>query len=896
MTGAEPNPLSKRLPLAAVAQVAELPVEHPIIPPLWTVCPSCQQHQLYVTEDEPNHGVWFHCFACELSGDGLMLAHLAMNPGDDIGTLLDGIELTVRELIREGALGPHCHIEIDQIERYRRWLHRFLRVRGFWADSRKNAMAAPPAAVIETLTARRTWPGYDPKLWPKTMGRLVGVTTTESCMRQLDGIASRRPLERLPHRKSDAFVVVPFFADWGRISAFLLLSRDGTDVFLLVDPGADDHGIGLMHAVRPFEEAIYATDSVDLALQLHCRHFAARRTVLPLVTWLPLTHNAWQALKARKVIVHSAELSPAVGSQARTAAGQVSVPLRPVEEVLEHRGPASVLRAIRKAAAPWTIAARNLLLQHKDPEMSLLVHRLRLRPPEKVRVINTCTNREERDRVARHLRYDFCENQVIHGGKRFFERDGAWFIRTPHGNELASNVVLRIEKSVHDPDTNRTTLTGRLLFHGEEITFRVPEPILEQNPARWVETFLMERGRPRPTIGMHYRKSLLTLAQLFCPVAAETAPSRVGWSDELKRFIFPRFAVRDGTIRRDEGLSIAGIDHPGWELDHQAITSDMLRPLIEDTPFNVLYWASFAVITANILAPAYGKPTLGIVAVRDAAAWDMLARMAADLGVLRMELDRHHRVDVDRIMEFEFRHGYPVVIDHKAAAKRVIWNWMNRPGPHNAIVGLDLNQALAAELLPGWLIVRGSGSAAAGQWVSPGPLLVDFLAHLQRHNYGLPEAPNLPESVVKAVWSWFRECSGRPVRPVFRAAEAALEVHELDGQHASARTFLKVLFRLADEGLLSIGEGRFNKHNEHPVMIDGRLGQVFLKRKAIFRVFRERCLALPDVNVLTEGLRQEGFLVEGRGLPCTGWFLDRERWKVAYGVLGGRRPGRVGAE
>lgn len=857
-------------------------------------CPLCGEQRLTIFQDHCFRGQWYSCLGCHFAGDGVELLSRVWQLS---------LEATTVKLASQGCLlGGDDPLPVarlsyeDHCLAPRRLRHQL------WQRSQGREAFQRRGREINRLLGLR---------WDETTSwfesgplQLFGATTKGAVEGAFAPNAtvggSNRGRHRLfcGHGWKDV-LLLPYYDVPGRIATYLVVGRDGDpdkDVVLAnvlrywtpctqFDAGLAFHPQLLQS--RP--GTLIGTDDWQLYLQLQAKHYLTDSAPLPLVAWLGSpkhrTRQAWQMFAGRRIVLWAPQLTAAVLRQAIQIDGQLSHagPTSQHSEALRcwlyEFSPPELMTRIAQRALPWPERVDQEVARMEDHQVEELFLCLGLTPTQLHYVLSRCSH-ATRTRVLGALHFSAPVATVSIGRTQIEERDGCWFACYRDGaDELIADAIVRIDQAMYHAAEQQVVYAGRILYQGEEIAFCERQHALERQGLRWLKEVLLRERKGVLRYSPAWETKLAPIACLFQQPILQQGIERIGWDPEQTAFQLPHYTLETtGRVVPRPALP-ALVDPPALDLPLPGpLPLEVLSALTADTPSNALFWASWCLLVSNILAPAFGRPTRGIVVSGSGAAAAMTAAAyTCGCRLPHVGPRQWSPMNLPNYRRGEQLHRWPYVIPLDGRLpSRTTRHWLEGDGPRNTVVRGSEEQLLALQLRGDWhtLLDHREFTLADEHLAALPAVLPAYLQHCLARQLALPlAAPELVADVSRDVGQWLTslQLASTPVK----RAQSLLRPAAADGYGEAAGRLISKLLLAGQLTMEAKGRslGRILWEHKNP---DGLFVPKAALAQALERVDAPALdpLRLSQQLDTTRVLRGE---LEVQG--AAGWVIDLVWWK-----------------
>jgi len=820
---------------------------------------------------------WLHCRGCGFKGDTIE-AYGRLNHIDDPRHALQRVFKEGLYRAPRGDVTPDAvdyYISNFPLARRQRWSR--------WEKVREAIRQLTPA-MTKRLQSEHLWGGW--------------VSGSQARLRRFLGGGTRRELVEIfdnwaivPKRNHRTNLVLGYHDVPGRICAFQFIGENGHDHFRL-DRGHRGHqapegGLAMLDALEPYERVVYAVNDPHVALMLHLKQFNDQDDPLKMVLFNQHTQQAWNAIRASRVVFWAPKLSIDVFSHVRQLginAGYVTTQPNPRKRFDDMAGYISDISAAKftarmaQRARPWPEAMARMIMEDGVNEGLLrgMAEALQFTHEEQAAIVDAFPSR-----LKDVARYAFDDEQVTRsafaGQTNVIERADGWYAVRGSQLELISDAVIRLIYEIIDEDDKKIYWEGLIRFNGQELPFHEPADDVSKNTRKWVTDMLSSAGMGYPAIQTTWSKRLATMAQMF------SAPRRIHGSSRLGvrpdgQIIFPNFTIRDGLIHKQHTVVRSG-DSPAREV----APPKRRRKQAYDNPSleRSVYTASAAAFVAGMLSPIIGsdpKP-VALVGPLSSVARYMMDHLARITGMRRRAFKPSRLPEVtDGIQQQIGRYGYPLYVD--APGQRLLRYWTHDSNTR-LFMTVEEYEAIALACGAPWVLIYGARMATTMDRLPPMDDILLYLVDLQNRNFDLPKKDTVIESVLRDMCAWYQDYvdedtsrytgAARVLRPSILPGDAVIELfcHFLQRQLTT---------HSYEPFMGDIRLGKAPRTDKYGVLIDMDAKRVLLSRVMLRSAAERARLPSPDLVRISDDLVKRG-LITNMEAPVDGWIVPLDFWE-----------------
>lgn len=675
------------------------------------VCPRCVRPHLIVIPDGAQGGYWFSCRGCKDNGDLLELASAIWG--------IRGEEL-LRRLSQAGLPVPVDAINVEAAERQHvLYAGRRHQVWQTWTSAKRQAAQRLP---LPTWVTHAGLARYDVSRWATTFGSGVGWLPKATLQTELgrrhdvhSGLG-KDPGLKLDEPESLVFA----YRDLpDRVASFAIYDKAANSFkqrYVLPVHGARAEA-GLWFVDGTAEAArrrgfLLATSDLTTALRWNGQCWSHSADPAGVVAW---THtmrgeswHAWRQFEGLPIVFWNPKPDAPTLRMAKRLGGLISTTLP------THRSLPGMMSELISNKRPWNEVVAWMLGEFREDEWPAWLAELNLDPVERDAVLDAAKPaaraRLETPAIvaSRTTRFRDWHVQALASGVFASKKEADL-------GELVSDGILCIDKALRYSLSGQTYYQGRLQYGGDELAFCLPADVLERDALGWMRTQLIESGKGYMQFDERWRKTFFSLSVRLHPPAAEPLADLVGWSEDAKQFVFPRFSITpDGQFRPRR-----------WDAGQEPLPAASLRPVeLSPSQFELatrptydseLFWAVFSAIMTELLSPALNKPACGLLAVGRGAE-HVLPIVARSVGC------QTH--SPSRVEEWP-KTTYPFLLESTGRMSREDWLRRVRERPQRILMTAIPEEAVGLGVTGQWRAVHADVPAAchdeaaelAGQFV-----------------------------------------------------------------------------------------------------------------------------------------------------------------------------------
>lgn len=862
-----------------ILQSLHLPVK-PLLP-FTTRCPFCQLEQLdiYLTA---NGGRWYICQYCGFKGDSIELYAKAHN--------IDNIHDAVAELAANKILPmTKNEIRFDAVAGYiNTYIEHRKKMTAMFEKACKNIREARGPYVV-LLRELQLWDGIKATNGPSVIGRFVGA------MHKKELIEFGIPAPRASFTFN---IIFPYYDVPGRLCSILLFSKKARTKRIYVGPpgnNTEEDGLLMMDTLRPSNDVIVAMRDPVIALQLQRKRLNMSTEPIALVAYEDRTHNAWQAVKARRILFWEQEKTSTLLKQSSKhnnafIANRPRFDPRFTDQRIVTYSLAQFLSVANNSALPWPSAVKKFLLDAHHWDAVSTLGDLELTQDQLKLIYEACTPSECK-KIKRLMGESSYDKYVIVSNMRFAEIDDAWWLVHKGGNELASDAILRIERAVHVVETDENQYEGVIIFKGHQVPFRAACTEVDRRGASWIQDTLMRAGVGVPTITKRTQYYISLLAKKFHEVQYVKRVARLGWYPDDKVFVFPNFSIIDGQIDETAraAVSTAGstpaVNVKAWSPKHG--DWDII---LENTPEWAVLWAGLSCFMTNILAPIIGSKTkpVGFVGGIGSMANVIGAHLLKETGMLVAPI-KLQKEPVAEATHLARCYNYPVWLDLYEKDRRAVPRLSPELDIGLMTVLLD-GEATALGVGNSWIFIKADKIMAQRDKLPDLTGFMHYLAWLQAKQFELPIATSIWHSVLQSMQDWATETLGASQLQVFDQAAKLLHTPDDTGLD---RRFLQLVFWLQHAQKIVTAQQEFYEAykqgilptNRAHVIVDATANKVYINTAAMRKAVTAASLPMPRMDeavvALSQNVAISGFQPLPSGFIITNnyWMAERNKWQ-----------------
>jgi len=545
---------------------------------------------------------------------------------------------------------------------------------------------------------------------------------------------------------------------------------------------------------RPPDEVanqLFVFVDLVLALRLQLRWLQSSIQPLPVVAARDdvrsRTVTTWQNLSddERKTVVAPAA-EPRVFRQAQLAQANVYLDPSFTQKVIAgFTSPLVLLRRAQRRSKPWDDALRYHLKRLTPDRAAEFLNQIQLPAQAWVDFLNQ-SDRGLIDHLRRSSQSQDFGPRACARSEVVIEREDGWFLRRTSGRVCDP---VRIDEILRRHD-GTDFLRGHVTRNGIQHHFTIPQRRAE---LLGLQQCLREAFRKDELIFRWRRgwsREILALAIEMCQPKTIQDADLVGWRQRI--FSFPRFGLDTQGFRAELCTPLVNDQTPARNLDPpEPLEKRRVRELTWDAAAANRFWAVILCMARNILAPAVGKPPMGVLLL--AAEAGRLATAISDtfgcralVSPKRSDAWRQYQ-HVNTILEHS---RWPLVLRSSVTTSGAIGHLLRQVTPCNCFVTATAIEYPPAGLPQGWWILDVTNADGTIELLARfgAQVLLNYLRYVRRRHLELL----LPKRKHRdPVWHdlayWFGEL-GRG-RPAVLGADRYLRVPAQSVDSCTHRSF-----------------------------------------------------------------------------------------------------------
>jgi hypothetical protein len=484
-------------------------------------CPLCQGNAFTIYNDNENSSGRYSCTDCGSHGDMLQLASLVL--GLDLTATIALLGKTIPSLKPRKITPEVVEAYLTLVVALRQ------RTDTFWGAAVKKLFEDDSLRQLRlnigltTLTSKEDW--------LKRGGQFVGAATRKEIDKILiqhsrsRSIFSRHQLNT-DIKSSDVFLLIPFYDIPFHITSFgiyrlvdnlpvpfkyvsLTNKKDINAKKMLPGVAALD---ALYYNIKRNDDTAYIFAEALEAIQLHNKHLEITNVPLPIVGIWPKADVA-QITKihanTREFILVANKASADLFRHAKAMPAKIAL-ARPTDS--NKLSVSTILKAIKDEARPWEHVFEEYLGEIAPIEASTLLLQMGMSDQEILAFVSKCpvALRERLEYVTSKL---FQQRQIKIGAISVVENEHGWQIAKT--GETISNAVIRIETITNHVKKRKMTYSGYIIHNGEHIHFCEDKSKLDKAAFKWLDDFLIEKGKQALVFNSVWQYKIMTVARQF---------------------------------------------------------------------------------------------------------------------------------------------------------------------------------------------------------------------------------------------------------------------------------------------------------------------------------------------------------------------------------------------
>lgn len=698
---------------------------------------------------DPAGGAWYSCSTgCRFTGDSVQL-YQKVKQIDNVPAAIHAMHAAGIDF-RGGAPSPTV------VSQYQVALDTRLGVNKFWEEASKLLYAETPLSpTFRSLLAKYRLPCNPSSLEPADgIRRFLGAATPQMIS---ESLVSKR-LMQFPPLKGN-MLVSPAYKLPGYITGLCLYGSKGiVEADLKLGKSQYDAGLGMLETVTPGETLVLATNERLVAAHLQKLRLLTNSKPFPLVTWSDRATTAWNAVIAGKVVFWATEITLALLNHAKQVKNafiaqkpQMLEPLTPdsAYKLLED-GESGLMASIFSTAIPFASCLKKYLFSHQATAASIL-EALALTETQRQDLIAACRHKSEQDEIRRWLSRDSVETSVFYAGRIIVEREEGYFAKPKAlaDRELQiSNVRIFQEFATYFSKSDDVVIDGHVVSCGKSTPFSVTDKQLKKDPMGWLVRLQLEDGSTYPMVAKGWEKNLVPLSALLHPPDARVGVEKAGW--EGARFVLPAFDISGGQIENRLRTCRGGV--PGESLKPELkLKASQLECVAGDGNAKVGFWALFALMMRNVLAPVKGWKTSTIGVISPGVEHPAVEWFIRAFGL--RELSLTGKITQAKLAELAGENDFPLVVRVPSDYADVLPEWVSSGLRANIIVRVTEAQARAGLMHSGWSFVKVPYNSTFDLDPAAG-LFVPYLALMQSYNYQMQDRGTPHITIMRTLRDW----------------------------------------------------------------------------------------------------------------------------------------------
>jgi len=572
----------------------------------------------------------------------------------------------------------------------------------------------------------------------------IGAFSTLANLKGLIGACDRASLYQLQCRIPRNFekgvqnaLMLRFERLPGRMSSLLFMTN--TTRVLLVEGG--DAGLMGLNDTLGYSDHVIAVNNPIFYLTARKRWMNDVDSPPPFVCYTDtagqMSSDAWKVLHHNKVIfwdkdpVDCLRAARVLGERGYVAVEPMFPASTTTTRILADIPILELYNRWKNHAEPWTkVLARQLSVC--VPSDALIVLRslgMPLTSYEKERLKSHC-NAEQWRRVRCLFDGDNSSHSFSYQNETFIERPSRGWFRLnsskKSGTDATETLVSEAIIQLHQVTTVRReiVLNGCVIFNGNQIPFSEREKVIRRDPAEWVSTLCVSRELGYPDIDRNYRKSLLDLARQCSSPKVVSQVERVGWSQNLVAYVFPRFFIdAEGAVTYPDTSNVPVSGVPGQRLHGTGVQPrpTLIQNWLTASSYTEIAWCLITCLLANLLAGPMKKAKLGVGLLQpDDAATNTLVHLGQAIGLIQFSPSKEPTPwEIEQILQTEQAHDLPCIL---RIAQAVDERWLvqlRQVTSRNVILGGSLKSVINLSMHAPWVAIRASEKdSSAAEWLN----------------------------------------------------------------------------------------------------------------------------------------------------------------------------------
>jgi hypothetical protein len=291
-------------------------------------------------------------------------------------------------------------------------------------------------------------------------------------------------------------------------------------------------------------------------------------------------------------------------------------------------------------------------------------------------------------------------------------------------------------------------IMGFVKLHMREEKFIAPVEEFSRNPATWLREFAIKNGMGMVKTNKSWDTRLLEIAATFSQseVDTEIRKAKVGWTDDMTKFVFPNVTLKSGIVDEDDiGLPDAGF--PCDKLNGTQLPKSVWPAVLQDNNANKVMWSVLLSIGANILSVPYGKPRKKIGAIATPRA---ISNLATHIGLMSSQVSKLTPSTLKDVENWS-KHDVPMYVNTPTMSDALI-QWLQDPYDANILMAMEMGTAESLNCC-GWRFIPCPEVSEGWElWANAGKLLQAIVQAIQSAPPAKVTDPVLDVAAIMVDW------------------------------------------------------------------------------------------------------------------------------------------------
>jgi hypothetical protein len=553
-----------------------------------------------------------------------------------------------------------------------------------------------------------------------------------------------------------------------------------------------------------------------------------------------------------------------------------------VDYVLEHAEPWDVvLERVLNELPPLTVETILLGMEMPPKELGKFIDKC---PEELCDRLTTCYNQQPITVGA--------SNDII-----VQEDHNGW--SNQHTGAQICSAALRIDKLVYHTKEQRNFYVGRIICQTVEIPFCELTSVVDTGTFKWMRDIVLRNGAGLLTCSSVWENKLLSVALTLHPPVVIKGIEVIGWDDELTGFIFPTYLLTNkGEVQPHANTAHFKQQIPATNCSEPCTFTPEEMADLPTGPGSATFWASVAVVAANILAPVFGRKRVATALIGENA--ELTGHQTAKmLGCLRHTING---TEIKALTAKCTEHGWPVCFIEPPIYSESYNEWLTSPAAKNCLLSVDWYAARSLLTYNHWNVIESCEYIPVTDIKDVvRKIIPSFLQYMAQqgfqapHNYRRTKDVPFTHLVLVLLGQWYASMGGDYM--VVSNAIKTTKCADGDSRNEHiVNALMDLLCRFFTDGEIGIERAGFISSGKKIKALicfpgeGGSIGHIFIPKLLVARLLTKRHVPQLNNACVTEALVQSESGDDHIYGGLAGWLIKEDLWnKRLHRFAEGRR-------